>query len=125
MNMEFFFFFFFQAEDGIRDLYVTGVQTCALPISAMLGAHLLIAGPAEAVVTAIAVRYAQAAGLPLYGADTPLSGGKRRLETFWAVLLALCALSPLGLLARGDAWGEWDTQALAGQIQQVEGRTYV
>src|SRR5690349_24953145 len=28
----FFFVFFFQAEDGIRDLYVTGVQTCALPI---------------------------------------------------------------------------------------------
>src|SRR2546427_8238639 len=27
-----FFFFFFQAEDGIRDLTVTGVQTCALPI---------------------------------------------------------------------------------------------
>src|SRR5882757_7787553 len=29
----FFFFFFFQAEDGIRDIGVTGVQTCALPIS--------------------------------------------------------------------------------------------
>src|SRR5437762_4450375 len=29
----FFFFFFFQAEDGIRDTSVTGVQTCALPIS--------------------------------------------------------------------------------------------
>src|ERR1039457_7423127 len=28
-------FFFFQAEDGIRDYKVTGVQTCALPISAM------------------------------------------------------------------------------------------
>src|SRR5256886_6071219 len=28
-----FIFFFFQAEDGIRDLTVTGVQTCALPIS--------------------------------------------------------------------------------------------
>src|SRR2546421_8601868 len=27
-----FYFFFFQAEDGIRDLIVTGVQTCALPI---------------------------------------------------------------------------------------------
>src|SRR2546421_6244498 len=27
-----FLFFFFQAEDGIRDLIVTGVQTCALPI---------------------------------------------------------------------------------------------
>src|SRR5690606_39364705 len=28
-------FFFFQAEDGIRDFHVTGVQTCALPISAL------------------------------------------------------------------------------------------
>src|SRR6476620_7502328 len=27
------YFFFFQAEDGIRDIGVTGVQTCALPIS--------------------------------------------------------------------------------------------
>src|SRR2546430_10015534 len=35
------FFFFFQAEDGIRDLTVTGVQTCALPISTK-------AGPADA-----------------------------------------------------------------------------
>ena len=34
----FFFFvgFFFQAEDGIRDVAVTGVQTCALPISTLL-----------------------------------------------------------------------------------------
>src|SRR5690606_39700525 len=30
--MSFFLFFFFQAEDGIRDFHVTGVQTCALPI---------------------------------------------------------------------------------------------
>src|SRR2546427_6803582 len=30
-----FFFFFFQAEDGIRDLTVTGVQTCALPLPAL------------------------------------------------------------------------------------------
>src|SRR3989449_4641970 len=30
------FFFFFQAEDGIRDVAVTGVQTCALPISGRL-----------------------------------------------------------------------------------------
>src|SRR3712207_9091687 len=28
-------FFFFQAEDGIRDIGVTGVQTCALPISGL------------------------------------------------------------------------------------------
>src|SRR5688500_19491011 len=29
------YFFFFQAEDGIRDYKVTGVQTCALPISSV------------------------------------------------------------------------------------------
>src|SRR5688572_31871575 len=32
----FFLIFFFQAEDGIRDLTVTGVQTCALPICVIL-----------------------------------------------------------------------------------------
>src|SRR5690349_23693239 len=32
--------FFFQAEDGIRDLYVTGVQTCALPISEVRDARV-------------------------------------------------------------------------------------
>src|SRR2546430_12364214 len=35
------FFFFFQAEDGIRDLTVTGVQTCALPISGHAGLLLV------------------------------------------------------------------------------------
>src|SRR5690606_40713072 len=35
-------FFFFQAEDGIRDFHVTGVQTCALPIC--VGYALLVAG---------------------------------------------------------------------------------
>src|SRR5437867_8978682 len=34
-----FFFFFFQAEDGIRDRTVTGVQTCALPIFGLFQAR--------------------------------------------------------------------------------------
>src|SRR2546429_8907552 len=33
MGIRLLIFFFFQAEDGIRDVAVTGVQTCALPIS--------------------------------------------------------------------------------------------
>src|SRR2546429_5004111 len=41
----FFFFFFFQAEDGIRDVAVTGVQTCALPIYQQHGNTL---SPADA-----------------------------------------------------------------------------
>src|SRR5258708_29909010 len=38
-----FSFFFFQAEDGIRDDLVTGVQTCALPISAVCRLILYVA----------------------------------------------------------------------------------
>src|SRR5437868_13090620 len=34
--VSFFFVFFFQAEDGIRDRNVTGVQTCAIPIYTMI-----------------------------------------------------------------------------------------
>src|SRR5205807_7506921 len=40
----FVFFFFFQAEDGIRDYKVTGVQTCALPIYPLLDGRRLEAG---------------------------------------------------------------------------------
>src|SRR5437870_6496810 len=36
-------FFFFQAEDGIRDGHVTGVQTCALPIYGQVAAAILVA----------------------------------------------------------------------------------
>src|SRR5256886_17504870 len=42
-------FFFFQAEDGIRDLTVTGVQTCALPI--FEGAQEIVEFPLPAVLT--------------------------------------------------------------------------
>src|SRR5690349_2736890 len=47
LSLYFFFFFFFQAEDGIRDLYVTGVQTCALPIAEDLqdARDVLFVGP--------------------------------------------------------------------------------
>src|SRR5687768_18038947 len=37
-------FFFFQAEDGIRDVAVTGVQTCALPISRVALDHGVAVG---------------------------------------------------------------------------------
>src|SRR5687767_15474837 len=41
----YFFFFFFQAEDGIRDKLVTGVQTCALPISTLVPHGVNISTP--------------------------------------------------------------------------------
>src|SRR5688500_19670158 len=49
--------FFFQAEDGIRDYKVTGVQTCALPIL-----------PAGLLLTALGLLLAEAARRPLLAA---------------------------------------------------------
>src|SRR5437016_8791263 len=49
----FLFFFFFQAEDGIRDWSVTGVQTCALPISGGGGGFRLFARGGRAGTAAV------------------------------------------------------------------------
>src|SRR3712207_8478344 len=58
-------FFFFQAEDGIRDIGVTGVQTCALPIYAI--ARLDFPGKRLILSTALAV-----AIFPVISIVTPL-----------------------------------------------------
>src|SRR5207248_11109463 len=60
-----FFFFFFQAEDGIRDRTVTGVQTCALPIFS----PVLSAGkPLHAWLDSTGLTVAEAARIqPQYG----------------------------------------------------------
>src|SRR5256885_9959298 len=74
-------FFFFQAEDGIRDYKVTGVQTCALPIFAIAGAGLTLAPRVAAVVVAwlliaglagAAVSLVRRAGRPA----APAAGGR-------------------------------------------------
>src|SRR5437773_9290925 len=61
------FFFFFQAEDGIRDRDVTGVQTCALPI------YRGYPAPAEGVESASSCRQRQelADSTPSAGAGYP------------------------------------------------------
>src|SRR3989454_5781450 len=46
------FFFFFQAEDGIRDYKVTGVQTCALPIS---GLYKVLRNPEKQIIVSVPV----------------------------------------------------------------------
>src|SRR5690606_29011105 len=43
--------FFFQAEDGIRDFHVTGVQTCALPILNRIAAADVSGAPGRAIYT--------------------------------------------------------------------------
>src|SRR3989454_5119440 len=55
-----FFFFFFQAEDGIRDYKVTGVQTCALPILSPGRARARPRGPDRTARPALPSREARA-----------------------------------------------------------------
>src|SRR5258706_2203080 len=88
-------FFFFQAEDGIRDWSVTGVQTCALPIYRVMARHLLLVAPAIATVGVVvlldALGRAQGAGIALE-LEVPVAVGAahqgRGVELAAAVLAA-------------------------------------
>src|SRR3712207_7733950 len=66
--------FFFQAEDGIRDIGVTGVQTCALPISGAAAAHLRADAPGAGEGHPLR-RAARAAG----GGERGAGGAERRV----------------------------------------------
>src|SRR5437773_6082914 len=74
-----FFFFFFQAEDGIRDRDVTGVQTCAPPIYRRLdpagrAGRLLRAAPSRLLDAGARAEPRAAAGRPL-GRSVPDAAG--------------------------------------------------
>src|SRR5438552_8239900 len=107
----FFFFFFFQAEDGIRDDLVTGVQTCALPISHYeraaslmetdyLSAGILVscyqaAGDAEGVRRAAQRALARAEKIVALEPDNGSAMG-----------YAVGALAALGEVERAKEWAE-------------------
>src|SRR5438046_4027180 len=71
--------FFFQAEDGIRDWSVTGVQTCALPISDRaalaknLGADCATADPTQFAQLCFDQSHGRGADILLITAETPSS----------------------------------------------------
>src|SRR3712207_7614233 len=66
-------FFFFQAEDGIRDIGVTGVQTCALPIF-----HVRREAPQAALASRGEARLAAARAARGRVDDRPRAGAARR-----------------------------------------------
>src|SRR6266508_5096900 len=88
------FFFFFQAEDGIRDGHVTGVQTCALPISevASLGRELgvcprTVPPPGKAVASGL---HSGLAALQPRRRDRLPEGGRERRRTTSDALSPRC-----------------------------------
>ena len=97
----------------------------SLAVPAMMIAHISIAGPLEGVVTGMVVRYFQSHDASILDshflfaapAESGLGFGRYR-KLLWG-LGVLALLSPLGLLAKGTAWGEWSAEEvgkLAGYV---------
>src|SRR3990167_9706617 len=91
--------FFFQAEAGIRDLTVTGVQTCALPISrhGRIGHQMQDAGAVGAVVVN------GCHGLPIHGLfhSCPTTMGS---TIYWPAAICFpAARRPYGALSNPDS----------------------
>jgi cobalt/nickel transport system permease protein len=109
--------FLFHTVDG-TPLYAPYPLSVSIP--AMVIPHALIASVVEAVVTALVVAYLQRSNLPvLQLADRPQpeliaeAGRFKRLRALYVVLAVAIVAVPLGLLAPGTAWGEWNSQQLA------------
>jgi cobalt/nickel transport system permease protein len=83
----------------------------AVAVPAMMLGHLTIAGLAEALASAGVVAFVQRTDPGLLasaaGRTAPGTGPSRGLGLSWIALGVLLALTPLGILAGGAAWGEW------------------
>ena len=98
----------FRAADG-APLYAPYGLDIAIP--AMMLGHLAIAGPAEALITAFAVSYLLKTNPDLLrsaaiGGSIPTPS--HQLRPLWVAIVGLVVAAPLGLLATGTAWGEWN-----------------
>lgn len=79
-------------------------------VPAMVHIHLLVAAPAEAVVTVVALAYLWRNFPELVSPQRVVRADKP--VRLWTVLAIVLLLTPLGLLATGSAWGEWDEETL-------------
>lgn len=104
----------FHAANG-APLYCPYPLNIAVP--AMAFGHLLIAGPVEAVATALVIRYIQAANPDLLTVGNTLTRVEARgYSKLWWGVGAMILLSPLGLLAQGTAWGEWGADEIKDML---------
>ncbi len=92
-------------------LYAPYSLRVALP--AMMIGHLTFAGVAEMIVSGGLVAYLQRTDPSLIGAQGAAAPHGFSPKRAWAALGLLMVLTPLGLLAVGNAWGEWDSRAFA------------
>jgi cobalt/nickel transport system permease protein len=83
----------------------------SVSVLSMVFAHMLVAGPVEAVVTGGVVAYLQRTHSGLIKADVAKKK-EGKLWLAWGVLGLVALATPIGLLASGTAWGEWGVNEL-------------
>lgn len=104
-------------EFGIQPLLFTDAAGqalyCPYPLSisipAMMIGHITIFGLAEVIFTTGVLAYLKKTSPYLFHMSAPASSSK----SLFGLLAALILATPLGLLAAGTAWGEWDVEELA------------
>ena len=99
---------FFHAADG-TPLYCPYNLGQAIP--AMMGGHLLLAGPIEALATGLVFAFLQRTRSSLIEADAPAQK-EGKVWLLWGALALVALATPIGLLASGTAWGEWGIEEL-------------
>ena len=107
-------------EFGIQPLLFTDAAGhalyCPYPLSvsipAMMAGHLTLFGLAEVVFTTAILAFLKQASPALLATDGHESQGSKAV---YGLLSLLILGTPLGLLATGTAWGEWDPEELAEQ----------
>lgn len=83
-------------------------------IPAMMLGHLTLAGFAEAFITGLSLRWIYKLRPDLLIKTAPVKADETKWIKFgWISIFVLAILSPLGLLAPGTAWGEWNRFELA------------
>lgn len=103
--------YLFKAADG-TPLYCPYGLNVAIP--AMMLSHLLVAGVIEGVVSLLIYKAAKQTNLvEIYENNEKVSS----INKVYLFIAALIALSPLGLLAQGTAWGEWGLE----EIKEIAG----
>lgn len=80
-----------------------------ISIPAMMVGHFTLFGLAEVVFTTAVLAYVRKTSPDLFNSSASDSSSK----SVWALLGVLILATPLGLLAAGTAWGEWDAEELA------------
>ncbi len=107
-----------EASDG-KPLYAPYPLSITLP--AVMVPHLFFVAPIEGIATALVITYLARTEPAIF--TTSVKPSTARL---WIILVLLSVLSPLGLLASGNTWGEWGKEEFLDILGYIpEGMDYL